>query len=176
MPRLLNTCGVIFAAVCIAALGQSARAQDTAQKKAAAPAHAPAKHVILAPSDQKWGPAPPGLPPGAQMTVLDGDPGKAGVPFVLMAKLPDGYRVPPHWHPTVENVLVVSGTFMVGTGDAMNESSMQTLTAGGYAKMPARMHHYAGAKGETIIQVHGVGPFGINYVNPKDDPRKKTTP
>jgi quercetin dioxygenase-like cupin family protein len=96
------------------------------------------------------------------------------VPFVIRAKLPDGYRVPPHWHPTDENIVVISGMFMVGTGDKFDEASMTTLAAGGYAKMPKRMHHFAGARGETIIQVHGMGPFAITYVNPGDDPRKKT--
>ena len=108
------------------------------------------------------------------MAVLDGDPGKPA-PFVIRAKFPDGYKVMPHFHPTDESVTVLSGTFMVGMGDTWNDSSMTTLKAGDFAKMPKLMHHYAGSKGETIIQIHGTGPFAITYVNPKDDPRKKST-
>src|SRR5206468_11791355 len=113
------------------------------------PAMPMAKHVAIAPADIKWGPAPASLPAGAQMAVLDGDPGKAGMPFVIRGKFPDGYRIPPHWHPTDENVAVMSGTFLVGVGDTFNEKSMTTLAAGGYAHMPKRMHHYAMTKGET---------------------------
>ena len=79
----------------------------------------------------------------------------------------------PHYHPTDESITVLSGAFMAGMGDTWNDSSMATLKAGEFAKMPKLMHHYAGSKGETIIQIHGTGPFAITYVNPKDDPRKK---
>jgi quercetin dioxygenase-like cupin family protein len=147
-----------------------AQAPKGAKPAQAAPA---AKHVLMTPADLKWGPAPPGLPPGAQAAVIDGDPTKAGS-FVIRAKFPDGYRVPPHWHPTVEHVTVISGTLMFGMGDTLNESGMTSLSAGGFAKMPARMRHFVMAKGATEIQIHGVGPFGITYVNPKDDPRTKT--
>jgi len=148
---------------------------QTPKKPAAAAAAKPAtaKAVALAPSDIKWGPGPASLPAGAQMAVLDGDPSKAGMPFVIRAKFPDGYRIAPHWHPTDENVSILSGTFLVGMGDTFNDKSMTTLAAGGYAHMPKTMHHYASAKGETVIQVHGVGPFAVNYVNAADDPSKK---
>ena len=99
----------------------------------------------------------------------------AGKPFVIRAKLPDGYRVAPHFHPTDENVSVLSGTFSAGMGDTFNEGSMTALGPGGYAKMPKMMHHYAMAKGETIIHISATGPFQITYVNPKDDPRKAGT-
>jgi len=147
--------------------------QKAAPAAAAKPAMPAAKHVAIAPADIKWGPGPASLPAGAQMAVLDGDPGKAGMPFVIRAKFPDGYKIAPHWHPTDENVAVMSGTFVVGLGDKFDEKSMTTLAAGGYAHMPKRMHHYASAKGETVIQVHGVGPFQVNYVNAADDPSKK---
>lgn len=149
-------------------------AKPVAAAKPAAKAVA-AKHVVLNASDMQWGPGPDSLPAGAQMTVLDGDPSKAGVPFVVRAKLPDGYKVGPHWHPTAENVSVISGTFTVAMGDKWDDSKMTSLTAGGFAKLPKAMHHYAGAKGETVIQIHGIGPFAITYINPNDDPRKKKT-
>jgi hypothetical protein len=129
-------------------------------------------HVAVRPDDLKWGPAPPGLPAGAQVAVLTGDPGKS-VPYVLRAKLPDGYRVPPHWHPTDENVTVLKGTLMIGKGEKFNAKASEALPAGSFMRMPQGMRHFAWAKGETIIQVHGIGPFDITYVNAADDPRKK---
>src|SRR5262245_45738389 len=134
--------------------------------------HADDEHVVVRPGDIKWGPAPPALPPGANAAVLLGDPGKPA-PYVLRAKLPDGYKVPPHWHPTDENVTVLQGTLMVGKGEKFDAEHSQALTAGSYMRMPKTMRHFAWAKGETIIQVHGIGPFDINYVNAADDPRKK---
>jgi hypothetical protein len=129
-------------------------------------------HVVVRPDEIKWGPAPPSLPAGAQAAILVGDPSKSA-PFVLRAKLPDGYKVPAHWHPTDENVTVIQGTLMVGKGDKLNAANSKPMPAGSYMRMPKEMRHFAWAKGETIIQVHGMGPFEINYVNPADDPRKK---
>jgi hypothetical protein len=134
--------------------------------------HSDKDHIVVKPDSIKWGPAPPSLPSGAQAAVLVGDPTKAG-PYVLRAKFPDGYRVPPHWHPTDENVTVIKGIFLIGTGEKIEPSNMETLPAGSYMRMPKTMRHYAMAKGETIVQVHGMGPFEITYVNPSDDPRKK---
>src|SRR6516165_557553 len=127
---------------------------------------------MVRPADVKWQPAPPGLPAGAQIAVLFGDPTKAG-PYVLRVKLPDGYKVPPHWHPTDENVTVIEGTFMAGKGDKFSAEASEALPAGSFVKMPREMRHFAWAKGETIIQVHGIGPFEITYVNAADDPRNK---
>jgi hypothetical protein len=129
-------------------------------------------HALVRPDDVKWGPAPPALPAGAKFAVLFGDPGKAA-PYVIRAKLPAGYKVPPHWHPTDENVTVIQGTLMVGKGEKFSADASHALPAGSFARMPKEMRHFAWTKGETIIQVHGVGPFAINYVNADDDPRKK---
>jgi hypothetical protein len=130
-------------------------------------------HVMVTPDRLKWGPAPAGLPPGAQVTVVAGDPSRAGAPYVLRAKLPDGYRVPPHWHPVDENVTVLKGILGMGPGEKFDPKAGKELPAGSFSRMPKGTRHYAWAKGETIIQVHGVGPFEIHYVNPGDDPRKK---
>ena len=140
------------------------------------PPQAPQKktgHVVLTPDDLKWGPAPPGLPPGAQLAVLRGDPSKAGSSFHMRVKFPEGYKVPPHWHPTDENVVVIQGTMMIGAGDTFDESNMKVMPAGSYGLMPMRMHHFAMAKEESLVDIYGTGPFAINYVNPADDPRKK---
>ncbi len=144
----------------------------SAQTGASGQAANPAPHVMVAAGDVKWGPGPAALPPGAEAAVLDGDPGKAG-PFIIRVKFPDGYQVPPHSHPTDEHVTVVSGTLMAALGDKVNAADMHTLTAGGYAKMPAATNHYVRAKGETVVQVSAIGPFEVKYVNPADDPRTK---
>ena len=129
-------------------------------------------HVMVRPDDIKWGPAPAALPAGAKIAVLSGDPAKAG-PYVLRVQLPDGYKIPPHWHPTDENVTVIKGTFYAGKGEKFDADAAQALPAGSFVVMPKEMRHFAFAKGETIVQVHGTGPFEINYVNAADDPRKK---
>jgi hypothetical protein len=119
----------------------------------------------------KWGPAPPALPKGAQISVLSGDPSKAG-PYVLRLKLPADYQIPAHHHPTVENVTVLSGNFHAGMGDKLDKTKAMLFSAGGFASMPAGMNHYAWASSATVLQVHGIGPFAIEYVNPADDPSK----
>src|SRR5438477_9852351 len=151
----------------------AAGSQTGGAKSAAKAAARPAPHVILTPGDMKWGTAPPMLPAGAQVTVLDGDPFKPGS-FSLRLKFPDGYQIPAHWHPTDEFITVVQGTFRAGMGDALTESGLHDFPVGTYIKMPKRMHHFAAAKGETIVQIYGPGPFAINYLNPKDDPAKQS--
>jgi len=138
-----------------------------------ADAGAPAdQHVMVAPSAITWGEGPPSLPPGSRMAVVSGDPSQAQ-PFVIRAQVPAGYRIAPHWHPTTENLTVLSGTISLGMGEQFDQSAMTDLAAGGYATMPAEMRHYFLAKSAAIFQVHGVGPFAVNYVNPADDPSKQ---
>ena len=138
------------------------------------PGHADdAKHVAVKPDAIKWGPGAPSLPPGAKMAVLVGDPTKSGAPYVVRAKLPDGYKIPPHWHPADENITVLQGTLLIGEGDKLDASKTEELTVGSFMRMPKKMHHFAIAKGETIIQLHGTEAFEITYLNPADDPRKK---
>ena len=127
-------------------------------------------HLTVRPSDVKWRP----LRPGAEIAVVSGDPDKAGAPFVMRMRYQGVVRVPPHWHPTDEHITVISGTFMVGMGEQFDESSATELAAGGYAFVPTKMAHYAWSKGDTLVQVHGIGPFAINYVNPADDPKNAT--
>ena len=153
--------------------GQSAP-KDPAEKQEAAAKRAGGKHVIVLPDQVNWGPAPPALPSGAQAAILDGDPAKPGS-FTVRLKMPDGYTVPPHSHPTDEHVTVLSGVLMAGMGDKADDASMHTLNAGAYVKMPRRVNHYVRAKGETILQIQGTGPFQVTYVNADDDPRRKKT-
>ena len=133
------------------------------------PAPAPA-HRMMAADEVVWGPAPPGLPPGSKMAVLSGDPGQPG-PFTARAQLPAGYRIPAHWHSTEENLTVLSGVLGMGMGDKLDESGLREIQAGGFVHMAPNTRHFLLSKADTVIQVHGVGPFSINYVNPADDPR-----
>jgi hypothetical protein len=146
-------------------------AQTSSAPEKAPAAVAPASAVVVTPDKIQWGPAPPAFLPRAQFTVIAGDPGKSG-PFIVRLKFPDGYKVMPHFHPTTENVTVLSGELHAGMGDTFDESKLATLPALSVAVMPANMHHYVMAKGETVVQVHAMGPFKITYVNPSDDPRK----
>lgn len=143
---------------------------DSGSPDAPAPMSQP--HVSSTSADVKWGDAPPSLPPGARLAVITGDPSKSE-PFTLRVQMPAGYRIAPHWHPTDEHVTVLSGTFAFGMGEKFDEKALRDLSAGGYTLMTATMPHYAIAKGPTVIQVHGVGPFVLNYVNPADDPSKR---
>lgn len=131
-------------------------------------------HVMTAADAITWGPAPPKLPPGIEVAVLDGDPAAEG-PFVLRVRFPDGMKVAPHWHPTDERLTVMSGTFKLGMGKVADASSMTALGPGSYARMPKEMPHYAEASGATVVQVNGMGPFVLNYVNPADDPTMNAT-
>lgn len=120
-----------------------------------------------------WGPAPAFVAPGAQLAVLEGDPGASSGDYTVRLKMPDGYRIAPHWHPKRENVTVMSGTFKVGMGDAFDEAKMGAFPAGSFAYLDPDMHHYAMASGEVVVQVHGASPLQFNYVNPDDDPSRK---
>ena len=117
-----------------------------------------------------WGPAPPFLPAGAQFALVSGDPGKAG-PYELQLSMPNGYTIPPHWHPTDEHVTVVSGHFHYGMGDRIDSKTMKSLDKGQSVNLKAPMHHYARAQGPTVVAVSGNGPFAITYVKDADDPR-----
>lgn len=129
-------------------------------------------HVLLTPADLTWTDGPPSLPAGSQAAVLEGDPKRAGL-FTMRLKVPADYKISSHWHPADEHVTVISGTLYMGMGDTFDESKGTALSAGSFAVMPARTHHFAFTKEETVIQLHGKGPWGITYVNRADDPRKK---
>lgn len=124
------------------------------------------------PADIPWGPGPDFLPAGAEMALLDGDP-SAQEQITLRLRFPAGYELPAHWHPTQENVTVISGTFYAGMGDALDKASGMALEPGGYVAIPAEMHHFAWTEEETVVQVDLIGPFAITYVNPDDDPRNQ---
>ena len=132
-----------------------------------------AAHIMTTPDKIAWGACPPFLPAGAQCATLQGDPSVPNALFTIRSKLPDGYVIAPHTHPTDEHVTVVSGTFTIGLGEKFDAKSLQPLPAGSYAMMPANLPHFARAQGETVVQVSGLGPLAINYLNPADDPTKR---
>ena len=125
------------------------------------------------PDQVKWGPAPPIVPPGAQIAVLEGDPMAASGDYTIRLKLPDGYKIAPHTHPKRENVTVISGTLRVGMGVKYDDSKMMPFPAGSFAYLDPTMPHYANASGETVIQIHGQAPVKFNWINPADDPGMK---
>ena len=129
-------------------------------------------HTAVATDAVKWGPAPPSLPPGGQLAVLLGDPTKEG-PFVMRVKFPAGFIIPPHRHSKDEMVTVISGSVALTPGEKVDRTSAKALPAGSFIVLPAGMAHYAFADTESVVQLHGVGPFDVTYIDPKDDPRKK---
>jgi quercetin dioxygenase-like cupin family protein len=114
--------------------------------------------------DVKWTP----LIKGCDLASLDGDLNAEGAPFVLRLRCADGAKIPAHWHPTDENITVLKGTLLVGTGEIFNEAKLKAMNAGNFVSVPKEMRHFAMSKGETIVQVHGVGPFQANWVNPSE--------
>jgi quercetin dioxygenase-like cupin family protein len=132
-----------------------------------------AEHKIVHLQDIKWEPMSAALPPGAQRTVLLGDPSKEGL-FVTRLKAPKGYRIPPHTHPNQEVVTVISGKMNLGMGETADPAKAKALHPGTFFVTPPGMAHFVQFEEETVIQVSAIGPWGINYISPKDDPRQKT--
>ena len=150
----------------------SALAVLTIATLALAQGGAPSTHVMTTPAQLKWGDPPPNLEKGASFAVISGDPSTGG-PYVIRLKMPAGYKVAPHWHPTAENITVISGTFALGMGEKFDPAALKDFGPGSYGLMPAEMRHFAMARTAAIVQVHGIGPFALNYVNPWDDPSKR---
>jgi len=149
-------------------------APTTAPTAAVVPAAPP---MLLTPANSVpqpyvWVKASAAFPAGLEVMVMEGDPSKVGAPFTQRLKFPDGYVLPPHQHPIEEHVTVIQGTFVVGMGTSSKRETAIEMPTGSFILIPALTQHYVFAKGVTITQVHGIGPSGIAYVNPADDPRK----
>jgi len=121
-------------------------------------------HKIVHYADLKWTP----IIKGCDLASVSGDFNAEGAPFVVRLRCVDGAKIPAHWHPTDENVTVLKGTFLVGMGDKLDETRLQAMNTGNFITVPKEMHHFGMCKGETIVQVHGAGPFKVNWVNPAD--------
>jgi len=159
--RQVRTAAVFAAAML--SLGTVASAQD---KPAKATAPSSAEKSLT------WGPAPAVFPAGAKMAVERGDPSKSGE-FVVRLSFPAGYKIPPHWHPTDEHVRIRSGEFLVGMGDALDQSKTMKMAAGDTGSIGAKMHHFAIAPVPTVLSIRSEGPFAMTYVNAVDNPQKK---
>jgi quercetin dioxygenase-like cupin family protein len=157
-----------------AVFGSLASALLSASFATSVPMAQPRPHVMENLSTAKWSAAPPMLPPGAQIAVLSGDPGKAA-PYTVRLKFPANYDIPAHSHPEDENVAVVSGELFLGMGTSLDKKAGQSLRVGGFALMPAHANHFAYTRSETTILLYGQGPVDFKYVNPADDPRTKTS-
>ena len=141
---------------------------------AIAPALAQTAHIVVPVDKVQFSPAPPVLPPGAQLAVLEGNPAEKGA-LTLRLKLPANYEIPAHWHSMTERVTVLSGSLHVGMGDKLDRHASQTLDPGGYVTLPAKMHHFAWASAPTVVQLNLEGPFDIFYINPADNPQTSTS-
>ena len=137
----------------------------------ASSAIAGADEGFVNPKDIKWGAAPPAIPKGAKIAVLQGDPFKSG-PFVMRLSVPAGYKIPPHWHTQDESLTVISGSLYFGKGDKAETSNAPTITAGAFHYLSGKDHHYLVAKTQSVIQINGNGPFDVTYINAEDDPQK----
>ena len=151
-----------FAAVAVAVAAAAAQAP--------APAAPPATGDAVWEANFVWGDGPPALPKGVRMAKLSGDPEKPG-PFVARLKFPPGFVLPPHVHGADENVTVLAGTVMSGRGETFDKTKTRTLTAGAFGVTPAGTAHFSHAPEGATLQIHGVGPFTVRYIDPKDDPR-----
>ena len=143
----------------MAGIGALAMAASSQEKKEGMEAH-----KIVHFGDLKWTP----IIKGCDLAPVAGDMNAEGAAFVLRLRCADGTKIPAHWHPTDENVTVLKGTFLVGMGESFDESKLQTMNVGNFVTMPKEMRHYAMSKGETIVQVHAMGPFKVNWVNPSE--------
>lgn len=161
--------GIVFGAVLSVLLAGAAR-EAPGERGHNVMDNGPEHHLVYRAGEIEWSEGPASLEPGAMAAVLEGDPGEPGF-FNLRLKLPDGFQIAPHWHPNVERLTVISGTFLLGSGEKVDQSAVERLEPGSYTSMPPGMRHFAIAEGETVVQLTSLGPWKIHYVNPKDDPR-----
>ena len=151
---------IIIALITIAGAAESfAQSHDAADRP---------DHVMILPSDHDWSPAPPSLPPGARVMIVEGNPAEAGE-FTMRLWLPSDYVIAPHFHPGDEHVTVISGALYMGLGTDVDDASAKKLTPGGFAMMRAGTVHFALTRQETVLQLHGVGPWGLTYVDSDDN-------
>jgi quercetin dioxygenase-like cupin family protein len=130
-------------------------------------------HIMISPEEIKWEDCSSALPPGAKCATIEGDRNAPNVLFTYRVKVPDNYKIAPHFHPADEHLTVISGKFNMGLGDKFDANATSPMGAGSFMVMPKGAHHFAWSQGETVVQVHAIGPWGLTYVHPEDDPRKR---
>ncbi len=159
ITSLFCTCALVFLAISFSSPALSQNNPDPAQ-------------AIVRSSTLKWTP----IIKGCDLAAVQGDPGVDGANFVIRIRCTAGSTIPAHWHPTDENITVLKGAFQVGAGDKFDQSKLKTMNPGDYLSMPKEMRHFAFSKTDTTVQVHGVGPFKVNWVNPSDVVPPDTNP
>jgi hypothetical protein len=160
----LSASAALLSAMALAALPALTAAACEAHE-----AHA-ATHLAVAPADLQWQPGPGSLPPGAEFVVIEGNPAEPG-PLTLRLKFPADYQVPAHTHPAIEHITVLSGSLHVGMGDRLDQAVSTQMGTGSFVVMPVGPSHYVWTEEEAVLQLHSMGPWGIDYINPIDDPR-----
>jgi quercetin dioxygenase-like cupin family protein len=170
MQSSITRTGAAASLISLLTAGALALAQEAKKPEAAGGSHA--GHTALTPKDLQWTAGPGSIPAGAKMAMLQGDLKNPGL-FALRLRLPADYKIPPHFHPADEQVTVLAGTLYMGLGDKFDTSKAAALPRGSFSVVPAKSNHFAFTKEETVVQVHAIGPWGITYVNPADDPRNQ---
>jgi ChrR Cupin-like domain len=163
MKRLVSLVFVLLAMCAVGIFAAAPEKKPMTEK--------PDDHGIFSADGLQWANAPAVLPAGAMLSVMEGDPSKPG-PYTMRLKMPANYKIQPHHHLGVEHVTVISGAFKIGMGDKFDETNMSEMKIGTFGFLPPTMHHYAMATQDTVIQLHGMGPWEIIYINPTDDPSK----
>ena len=154
---------VTISSIALSQVAQTPQKHEMADSKNAEMSLYPAAEI-------QWKDGPASLPAGARVAVLEGDPNKEGF-FTMRLFFPDGFKVQPHWHPRIEHVTVIKGALNIGMGEKFDQAATREMPEGTFGFWPAGMRHFAWAKGDTIIQLHGIGPWVITYINAADDPR-----
>ncbi|MGA8220462.1 MAG: cupin domain-containing protein [Candidatus Acidiferrales bacterium] len=177
---LMRRTGLLVFLVLVPVLA-GAQTKQAAKEK---PARASGGSMIVEPGSEKWGDVPaaamvgtPSVEVGGtlRVAILQGDPMTAGRTYTLRLSCTDGAKIAPHWHPTTENVTVIKGAAAVGMGSKWDDAALKDVPTGGFFYAAPNMRHFAECKGDTILQVHGVAPFVINFVSADDaQPAKKS--
>lgn len=169
----LARAGLLIIVVLLPVVAGAQTKQATKQSSA----RASGGSMVVEPGSEKWGDVPaaamvgtPSVAMGGtvQVAVLQGDPMTAGRTYTLRLSCTDGTKIAPHWHPTTENVTVVKGAAAVGMGAKWDDAALKDVPTGGFFWAAPHMTHFAECKGDTILQVHGIAPFVINFVGPDD--------
>lgn len=176
MTRQLAVGAAVLMAVGTVAWAQKTKSpREELQRVRAAPERAGKSlkdHIVAKPGALKWTDAPPIVPRGIKVAAIEGDPNVPDRLFTIRLKIPNDVRIQPHFHGTDEHLTIISGEFQIGMGDKFNEKALQSVGPGGFVALPAGHTHFARARGETEVQLHGVGPWTLTYVDPKDDPTR----
>jgi len=170
--------GLLILSVLLAGVASAQTKQPVKQTRART-SSAP---MIVEPGSEKWGDVPAAAMVGTpsveiggtlRVAIIQGDPMTAGHTYTLRLSCTDGTKIAPHWHPTTENVTVIQGAAAVGMGSKWDDTALKDVPTGGFFWAAPHMRHFAVCKGDTILQVHGVAPFLINFVTPDDSQSTK---